>query len=88
MATPRTTARRQRPPRPKLDMSNLPRGLSPEQAAEVLGLSESSYRRHVRPAVLAGEILCVTVGRSVRILTNSLLSWWEAQALEQRERWR
>lgn len=83
-----TTARRQKRKRPPLDMNNLPNGLRPEEAAQVIGLSEASYYRNVRPVVLRGDILSVQVGRNVRILTNSLLSWWEAQALEQRERWR
>jgi excisionase family DNA binding protein len=69
-------------------MNNLPRGLRPEEAAQVLGLSADSYYRHVRPAVLQGDILSVRIGRNVRILTASLLTWWEQQAIEQRERWK
>lgn len=84
-AASKSKRRRERKP---LNFNNLPKGLSPDQVAEVLGLSEASYRRHVRPHVLAGEILSVPVGRNVRILTSSLLAWWEAQAQKQQERWR
>ena len=73
--------------RPPLDMDNLPKGLSPEQAAEVLGVSMASYYRHVRPYVLSGQILSRSIGRSVRIVTRSLLDWWERQPAEQRGRW-
>jgi hypothetical protein len=82
------SAARKRPKRPQLDMNNLPRGLRPEEAARVIGLSEASYYRHVHPVVLRGDILSVRVGRSVRIITPSLLDWWEQQAIEQRERWK
>lgn len=82
------TVQQKRPQRPQLDMDNLPKGLRPEEAAAVLGLSSASYYRNVRPAVLRGDILSVRIGRNVRILTASLLSWWEAMAKEQRERWR
>ncbi len=72
--------------RPALDMNNLPRALAPLQAAQVLNLSDYSYYEYVHPAVVQGEILSVTIGRQRRILTTSLLAWFEAQA--QKEAWR
>jgi hypothetical protein len=78
-------ARVKRHERPAFDMSNPPKAVSPLQAAALLGLSDTSYYRYVHPAVVQGEILSVTIGRQRRILTGSLLSWFEAQA--QRGAW-
>lgn len=66
--------------RPPLDMNNLPKALSPEQAAQVLGITDDSYYRHVHPAVRRKEILSFTIGRQRRIITSSLLAWAEQQA--------
>lgn len=63
-----------------LDMNNLPRALSPKEAAEVLGISDDTWYRHVRPAMLRGEFLWYRIGRSVRIVTASLLAWQEERA--------
>lgn len=68
-----------RPP-PQLDMNNLPRGLRPLEAAAVLGLASTTYYRHVHPHVVRGEILSVPIGTQRRILTTSLLAWFEQQA--------
>jgi excisionase family DNA binding protein len=72
--------------RPPLDMGNLPRALSPLEAAQVLNISDGSYYRYIHPAVVRGEIKSLTIGRQRRILTDSLLEWMEAQA--QKEAWR
>lgn len=63
-----------------LDMNNLPRALSPAQAAQVLGLSDDSWYRHIAPAMRRREFLWYKVGRKKRIITSSLLAWQEERA--------
>lgn len=63
-----------------LDMNNLPRALSPREAAKVLGVSDDTWYRHFRPAMLRREFLWYRVGRQVRIVTTSLLQWQEDRA--------
>lgn len=70
---------------PQIDMNNLPRALSPDEAAQVLSITQATYYRHVHPAVKSRAILSITVGRQRRILTASLLAWVEQRA--QREAW-
>lgn len=77
MATIRPKRRRERKP---LDFNNLPKALSPEQAAEVLNVSDDTYYRHVHPAIVRKEILSFMIGRQRRIITTSLLTWAEQQA--------
>jgi excisionase family DNA binding protein len=74
---PTRTKRRERPP---LDMNNLPRALSPLQAAQVVNVSDSTYYEYIHPAIVRGEILSVTIGQQRRILTASLLQWLEDRA--------
>lgn len=61
-------------------MDNLPKALSPREAAQVLGISDDTWYRHVRPEVQRGEILSYRIGRNVRIITASLLAWQERRA--------
>lgn len=74
---PTDASKRRRRERPALDMNNLPKAVSPEQAAEVLGLTIDSYYRHVHPSVARGEILSYRIGRQRRVITASLLAWNE-----------
>lgn len=69
-----------------LDMNNLPRAVSPPQAAQVLSLSNGTYYKHIHPLVVNGTIKSITIGRQRRIITESLLAWLKAQA--EREAWR
>lgn len=63
-----------------LDMNNLPKALTPEEAAEVLRISLDGYYRHIHPLVVKGDILSYRIGRRRLILTSSLLAWQERQA--------
>lgn len=63
-----------------LDMNNLPKALSPGEAARVLGISDDTWYRHIRPAMMRREFLWYRIGRNVRIVTASLLAWQEQRA--------
>lgn len=54
--------------------------LSPDEAAEVLGVDRSTFYRRVMPAVRAGTIQSFKVGACRRILAPSYLRWLEKQA--------
>jgi excisionase family DNA binding protein len=54
--------------------------LSPAEAAELMGLSVTSFYRRVMPFVYAGAIQSLKVGGSRRILIASFLAWLEQQA--------
>jgi hypothetical protein len=71
--------------RPPLDFNNLPKGLHPEEAAQVLGITIDSYYRYIHPLVETGVILSMRIGRQRLIITSSLLSWQEAQARAESE---
>jgi hypothetical protein len=65
-----------------LNMENLPRALSPAQAAQVIGITEASYYRHIHPMIQRGTILSRVIGRQRRIVTSSLLAWLEGRDRE------
>lgn len=63
-----------------LDMDNLPKSLSPAQAARVLGITKEAWYRHIAPVMARREFLWYRIGRKKRIITASLLAWQEEQA--------
>jgi len=53
--------------------------LSPEEAAETLGISEATFYRRVMPHVYSGAILSMKVGARRCIIVSSFLAWVEQQ---------
>lgn len=53
--------------------------VSPEEAAEILGLARATFYRHVMPHVYSGTILSLKIGSCRRIIVPSLLAWAERQ---------
>lgn len=76
-----TTARPKRE-RPALDTANPPRTMSPDEASAYIGITVSSYYRHVHPAVVRRDILSMHIGRQRRLITASLDTWLTTQARE------
>lgn len=54
--------------------------VSPDEAAEILGISSSTFYRHIMPYVYSGAILSLTIGAARRIIVTSLLAWAEQEA--------
>lgn len=59
--------------------------LSPDEAAELLGISPSTFTRHVMPYVHSGAILSLKIGSARRIIVASLLAWAEQEVQQQKQ---
>lgn len=57
--------------------------VSPEQAAEILGIDRSTFYRHVMRYVYSKTITSLKIGQCRRIQLSSLLVW-AAQQTEQK----
>lgn len=55
--------------------------LSPDEAAEVLGLKRATFYRRVMPYVYTGRIQSVKLGGCRRIIASSLLSFLNEEAI-------
>lgn len=55
--------------------------LSPDEAAEVLGVDRSTFYRRIMPYVRSGQIMSLKIGGCRRIIVASLLAWVEQQVL-------
>ena len=53
--------------------------LSPQEAAECLGISVPTFYRRIMPQVYSGAILSFKVGSCRRIMVASLFAWCEQQ---------
>ena len=53
--------------------------LSPQEAADTLGISTPTFYRRIMPHVYSGAILSFKVGRCRRIMVASLFAWVEQQ---------
>lgn len=53
--------------------------LSPDEAAECLGISVATFYRRIMPHVYAGAILSFKVGSCRRIMVASLFAWVEQE---------
>lgn len=80
-----TVTPRKKRQRPVLDRNNPPKTLSPDEAAEYLGVTLATYYRYIHPAVASRTILSMIIGRQRRVITASLDTWYTEQA---REGWR
>lgn len=56
--------------------------ISPEEAAELLGVDRSTVYRQIMPYVYSGTIASLKIGSCRRLLVASLLQWVESQAQE------
>lgn len=57
--------------------------VSPAEAAELLGIDDSTFYRHWYPHVRSGAIASFKIGAARRILLSSLLAFIERQAAQQ-----
>lgn len=57
--------------------------VSPAEAAEILGIDDSTFYRHWYPSVRSGAIASVKIGAARRIILASLLAFIERQAAQQ-----
>lgn len=53
--------------------------VSPDEAAELLGLARRTFYRQVMPHVYSGTIRSGKIGRTRRIDVESLRAWWQQQ---------
>ena len=53
--------------------------VSPEEAADLLGLKLRTFYRQVMPHVYSGTIRSARIGRVRRIDVGSLRAWWDQQ---------
>jgi predicted DNA-binding transcriptional regulator AlpA len=53
--------------------------VSPDEAAEILGISTTTFYRRIMPHVYSGTILSLTIGAARRIIVTSLLAWVEQE---------
>jgi hypothetical protein len=58
--------------------------VSPDEAAEIFGISPSTFYRQIMPQVYSGAILSLKIGGCRRIIIASLLAWTE-QETKQKE---
>lgn len=57
--------------------------VAPKEAAEILGIDNSTFHRHVYGNIRNGKIKSIKIGSRVCIFIDSLLEWAEKQADEQ-----
>lgn len=57
--------------------------VSPDQAADLLGLKRRTFYAHVMPFVYSGAIKSAVIGRCRRIDVESLREWWDRQSAVQ-----
>jgi len=53
--------------------------VSPDEAAEIFGISPSTFYRQIMPHVYSGAILSLKIGGCRRIIVASLLAWAEQE---------
>jgi len=53
--------------------------VSPDEAAEILGISTSTFYRQIMPHVYSNTILSLKIGGARRIIVSSLLAWVEQE---------
>jgi excisionase family DNA binding protein len=53
--------------------------VSPDEAAEILGISTSTFYRQVMPHIYSNTILSLKIGAARRIIVSSLLAWAEQE---------
>jgi excisionase family DNA binding protein len=49
------------------------------RAAEMLGIHRTTFYEHIYPAVRAGKIVSIRIGRAIRINVASLMAWAERE---------
>jgi excisionase family DNA binding protein len=54
--------------------------ISPNEAAEIMGVHRSTGYRHIMPFVLSGDIASLCIGRRRCIYLASFIAWLEAQS--------
>lgn len=60
-------------------MSEQAWAVSPDEAADLLGLKRRTFYRQVMPFVYSGAIRSGKIGRTRRIDVQSLRAWWDKQ---------
>lgn len=59
-----------------------PYALSPDEVARRLSIDTRTFYRNIYPAIRAGQIESLKIGRARRIVWKSLLEWLERETRE------
>jgi excisionase family DNA binding protein len=62
-----------------------PMGVSPDDAARLIGISTSTFYKEVMPLVHGGKIQSTKIGRRRIILVESLMTWLREKARSEKE---
>lgn len=62
-----------------------PLGISPDDAARLIGISTTTFYKEVMPLVYGGTIASAKIGRRRIILVESLTAWLQQKARSEQE---